>query len=195
MEKHKFCGDSCFMFLAIDEVAALFEKILGFLFLYFTHICFVAVGGLKPPCWMTWSFCLHFRFDFSFIGFLKGGCPRGGVTGEPLRIPREDWGTLGNIREDQGKSPPRTLKNPIIPRQRNIQLATLTAAFPEEVSTSKGLFLPPWCSPQSEKINEEEKFAPIFDEMKQHHFNRDDAEILPKRSPLNLKKGKKTHKK
>ena len=34
-----------------------------------------------------------------FIGFLRGGCPRGGGNWG-IRIPREDWGTLGNIRED-----------------------------------------------------------------------------------------------
>ena len=28
-----------------------------------------------------------------------GGCPRGGGNWGTLRIPREDWGTLGNIRE------------------------------------------------------------------------------------------------
>ena len=32
------------------------------------------------------------------IGFLSGGCPRGGVNSGTLRIPREDWGTLGKIR-------------------------------------------------------------------------------------------------
>ena len=31
---------------------------------------------------------------------LKGGGPRGGGNWGTLRIPREDWGTLGNIRED-----------------------------------------------------------------------------------------------
>ena len=30
---------------------------------------------------------------------VKGGCPRGGDNWGTLRIPREDWGTLGNIRE------------------------------------------------------------------------------------------------
>ena len=33
------------------------------------------------------------------IGFLRGECPRGGGNWGTLRIPREDWGTLGNIRE------------------------------------------------------------------------------------------------
>ena len=31
---------------------------------------------------------------------LKGGCSRGGGNWKTLRTPREDWGTLGNIRED-----------------------------------------------------------------------------------------------
>ncbi len=30
------------------------------------------------------------------IGFLRGGCPRGGGNWGTVRIPREDWGTLGN---------------------------------------------------------------------------------------------------
>ena len=34
------------------------------------------------------------------IGFLRGGCPKGGGNWGTLRIPREDLGTLGNIRED-----------------------------------------------------------------------------------------------
>ena len=42
------------------------------------------------------------------IGFLRGECPRGGGNWGTLRIPREDWGTLGKIRE----SPPR-VKNSI----------------------------------------------------------------------------------
>ena len=29
---------------------------------------------------------------------LKGGCPRGGGSWGTLRIPREDWGTVGKIR-------------------------------------------------------------------------------------------------
>ena len=42
-----------------------------------------------------------------FIGFLRGACPRGGGNWGTLRVPREDWGRLG-------ESPPGTLKNPII---------------------------------------------------------------------------------
>ena len=33
------------------------------------------------------------------IAFLRGGCPRGGGNWETLRIPREDWGILGNIEK------------------------------------------------------------------------------------------------
>ena len=41
-----------------------------------------------------------FVIKTNIIGFLRGGCPRGGGNWGTLRIPREDWGTLGNIRED-----------------------------------------------------------------------------------------------
>ena len=36
------------------------------------------------------------------VGFLSGGVQGEGVPGNwgTLRIPREDWGTLGNSRED-----------------------------------------------------------------------------------------------
>ncbi len=37
---------------------------------------------------------------------LKGGCPRGGGNWGTLRIPREDWGTFGNIRETPPLGPP-----------------------------------------------------------------------------------------
>ena len=40
------------------------------------------------------------KFIHVFVGFLRGGCSRGGGNWGTLRIPREDWGTLGNIRED-----------------------------------------------------------------------------------------------
>ena len=36
--------------------------------------------------------------ELGFIGFLRGGCSRGGGNWGTLRIPREDWGTLGKIR-------------------------------------------------------------------------------------------------
>ena len=35
----------------------------------------------------------------NFVGFLRGVFKGGGNWGT-LRIPREDWGTSGNIRED-----------------------------------------------------------------------------------------------
>ena len=34
------------------------------------------------------------------VGFSRGGCSRVGCNWGTLRIPRGDWGTLGNIRED-----------------------------------------------------------------------------------------------
>ena len=40
-----------------------------------------------------------FGANNNFAGFLRGGVQGGGNWGT-LRIPREDWGTLGNIRED-----------------------------------------------------------------------------------------------
>ena len=48
-------------------------------------LCFVFRRGKLPST-------LSYRF-------LKGGCPRGGGNWGTLRIPREDWGTLGKIRE------------------------------------------------------------------------------------------------
>ena len=42
-----------------------------------------------------------------FYRVLKWECPRGGTNWGTLRIPREDWGTLGKIR---GKKHP-TLKS------------------------------------------------------------------------------------
>ena len=44
----------------------------------------------------------------SYMVLKEGGCPRGGGKWGTLRIPREDWGTLGTIR---GITTP--LKNPI----------------------------------------------------------------------------------
>ena len=35
--------------------------------------------------------------SFCVVGFLRGGCSRGEGDWGTLRIPREDWGTLGNI--------------------------------------------------------------------------------------------------
>ena len=37
-----------------------------------------------------------------FVGFLRGGCSRGGGNWGTIGISREDWGNLGNITEDWG---------------------------------------------------------------------------------------------
>ena len=37
-------------------------------------------------------------FPSTIVGFLRGGGSRGGGNWGTLRIPREDWGTLGKIR-------------------------------------------------------------------------------------------------
>ena len=48
--------------------------------------------------WISW---LNFKLPHArIVGFLRGGCSRGGGNWGTLRIPREDWGTLGNIMED-----------------------------------------------------------------------------------------------
>ena len=44
--------------------------------------------------------CVRNPLNLKFVGFLRRGCSRGGGNWGTLRIPREDWGTLGNIRED-----------------------------------------------------------------------------------------------
>ena len=46
--------------------------------------------GVTPP--LDFSTCV--------VGFLRGGCSRGGGNWGTLRIPKKDWGTLGNIGED-----------------------------------------------------------------------------------------------
>ena len=48
------------------------------------------------------------------VGFLRGGCGvfKGGGNWGTLRIPREDWGTLGKIREPPPLGTP-PLNNPI----------------------------------------------------------------------------------
>ena len=44
---------------------------------------------------------LRFHEEATIVGFLRGGVQGGGGGNwRTLRIPREDWGTLGNIRED-----------------------------------------------------------------------------------------------
>ena len=44
-----------------------------------------------------------------YTGFLSGGFSRGEGDWGTL-IPREDWGTLGNIREDYGNHHPGPLR-------------------------------------------------------------------------------------
>ena len=58
-------------------------------------VFFLRSGFQAHFCLVIWvCFCVFYRV-------LKGGrCPRGGGKWGTLRIPREDWGTLGNIRED-----------------------------------------------------------------------------------------------
>ena len=34
----------------------------------------------------------------SIVGFLRGGCSKGGDNWGTLRIPRDDWATLAKIR-------------------------------------------------------------------------------------------------
>ena len=63
---------------------------------------------LHHRSYQTQMFILFFVW---LVGFLRGGeCSRGGGNWGTLRIPREDWGTLGNIGEDSGITTP--LKNP-----------------------------------------------------------------------------------
>ena len=78
-----------------------------------------ADGVVQPPtkenknllgqvCWNIWAYCSNavlklrnFRSCKSgIVGFLRGGCSRGGGNWGTLRIPKKDWGTLGNIGED-----------------------------------------------------------------------------------------------
>ena len=60
---------------------------------------------------------------------LKRGCPRGEGNWGTLRIPREDWGTLGKIR---GITTPRPLKNPIKIRLFvcNFSMVQVTCSLP-----------------------------------------------------------------
>ncbi len=69
------------------------------------------LARLALLCWsiLQLSF-LGDCFRSYYCRVLKGGCPRGGGNWGTLRIPREDWGTLGNIRGIT--TPPK--QNPII---------------------------------------------------------------------------------
>ena len=52
--------------------------------------------------------CLPQKTAAFFIGFLRGGGVQGGGNLGTLRIPRENWGTLGKIREITTNPPLRT---------------------------------------------------------------------------------------
>ena len=55
-----------------------------------------------------------FKPSCNFVGFLRGGVFKGGGGNwGTLRIPKEDWGTLGKIREPPPLGTP-PLNNPII---------------------------------------------------------------------------------
>ena len=59
------------------------------------------------------SMCKRLVFSGNIVGFLRGGCSRGGGGNwGTLRIPREDWGTLVKIREPPPLGTP-PLNNPI----------------------------------------------------------------------------------
>ena len=67
---------------------------LGFLN-YKQKICFTDLVEKKSTK-KTGSQAIGGRKKNVSIGFLRGGCPRGGGNWGTVRIPREDWGTLGN---------------------------------------------------------------------------------------------------
>ena len=50
------------------------------------------------------------------VGFLRGGCSRGGGNWGTLRIPTKDWGTLGNVRGIWNHHPPLRI---LLSKQRN----------------------------------------------------------------------------
>ena len=82
------CG-GCFLFRQIWEGIIFSVKKLE---LRFTEITNSGTGG---PCKVP--FFLEVQMIKKIVGFLRGGCSRGGNWGT-LRIP--NWGTLGNIWED-----------------------------------------------------------------------------------------------
>ena len=59
-----------------------------------TDLCFYK---LEP---LTLDFFQNVILLLTIVGFLRGGCSRGGGNWGTLRIPKKDWGTLGNIGED-----------------------------------------------------------------------------------------------
>ena len=69
----------------------------------------------------------------NIVGFLRG-CSRGGGNWGTLRIPREDWGTLGNILEDYGNHHPPWESNYYMFRQKSL--------FTPSISRKKPTFFP-----------------------------------------------------
>ena len=55
-------------------------------------------AGLRGRCFLAWRIPGNISVCF-FNWVLKGGVFKGRVNWGTLRIPREDWGTLGNNRE------------------------------------------------------------------------------------------------
>ena len=108
-------------------------------------------------------FSLRFHDPFFFLRSVyhcrvpKGGVFKGGGNWGTLRIPREDWGTLGNIREPPPLGTPPPLNNPI---KRNTQTFSMVKtskagpeAFPHQVKDqSFGFF-----SPNNEPLLEREQ--------------------------------------
>ena len=81
--------------------------------MYWTYFCIIIYICACPYILYTMyinHICKLFNHTI-LIGFLRAGCPRGGGNWGTLRIPKEDWGTLGNIRETPPLGPP--LNNPI----------------------------------------------------------------------------------
>ena len=66
------------------------------------------------------------------VGFLRGGCSRGGGNWGTLRIPREDWGTLGKIREPPPLGPPHINHNHLLgePFQQPLIVGIQTVCWP-----------------------------------------------------------------
>ena len=71
-------------------------------------LVFISLVSAEPPtiisCDPKCSDHFHYQGRVhkraQVVGFLRvPGCSRGGGNSGTLRIPMEDWGTLGNIRE------------------------------------------------------------------------------------------------
>ena len=91
---------------------------------WFTLVSYGSQGHRRAWCWhMLKPFMskqiriisVQSTHKKTIIGFLRGGCPRGGGNWGTRRIPREDWGASGNITAYWGTPPlgPSPLNNPI----------------------------------------------------------------------------------